>query len=48
MKILLVEDNTDILNNLQDFLEKEGYSIVCTSTYKEARKIVYENVDVGF
>lgn len=43
MKILLVEDNTDILNNLQDLLEKEGYSIVCTSTYKEARKIVYEN-----
>lgn len=43
MKILLVEDNTDILNNLQCLLEKEGYSIVCTSTYKEARKIVYEN-----
>lgn len=43
MKILLVEDNTDILNNLQDLLEKEGYIVVCAKTYKEARKIIYEN-----
>ena len=43
MKILLVEDNTDILNNLQDLLEKEGYIVVCAKTYKEARKIIYES-----
>ena len=43
MKILLVEDNTDILNNLQCLLEKEGYIVVCAKTYKEARKIIYES-----
>ncbi len=43
MKILLVEDNTDILNNLQDLLEKEGYIVVCAKAYKEARKIIYES-----
>ena len=43
MKILLVEDNTDILNNLKCLLEEEGYTIVCANTYKEARKTIYEN-----
>lgn len=43
MKILLVEDNTDILNNLQCLLEKEGYIVVCAKTYKEARKSIYES-----
>ena len=43
MKILLVEDNTDILNNLQCLLEKEGYIVVCAKTYIEARKIIYES-----
>lgn len=43
MKILLVEDNTDILNNLQCLLEKEVYIVVCAKTYKEARKIIYES-----
>ena len=29
MRILLVEDNRDILANLADFLELKGYSVDC-------------------
>lgn len=41
-KILIVEDETDVLDANRVFLESEGYEVVCAINLSEARNAVWE------
>ena len=43
MKILLVEDNQDIANNLKYLLEQENYQVEISSNYQDAKNKIYHN-----
>lgn len=42
-KVLVVDDNTDILNSIQDLLELEGYEVITTPQGEEAARLAKEN-----
>ncbi len=41
MKVLIIEDNTDLLENLKTYLEREGYICESATTYEEAFDKIY-------
>ncbi len=43
MKILLVEDDQDIANNLKYLLEQENYQVEISSNYQDAKNKIYHN-----
>ena len=42
-RILMVEDETDILAVNRAYFESQGYAVCCAKTLKEARAAIYEN-----
>ncbi len=40
--ILLIEDNADVLENLKEYLELEGYQILSTNNEKRAMELAME------
>ena len=43
MKILLVEDDQDIANNLEYLLEQENYQVEISSNYQDEKNKIYHN-----
>ena len=47
MKILYLEDDIDLSDTVKEFLEEEGFSVVCAYDGEEALEIIYkENFDI--
>ena len=42
-KILVVDDNEEILDKTKDLLERVGYSVVCCNSGKDALDFLSEN-----
>ncbi|HPJ22866.1 MAG TPA: response regulator transcription factor, partial [Clostridia bacterium] len=42
-RILLVEDDKEILDNLTEFLKSEGFEVVCAGRQKDALTLIEEN-----
>ena len=42
-RILLVEDDKEILDNLTEFLKSEGFEVVCAGRQKDALQLIEEN-----
>jgi DNA-binding response OmpR family regulator len=44
-KVLLMEDDRDLLNTLTDFLQDVGYEVVAAENGREGMKIIYSQPD---
>lgn len=46
VKLLIVDDEVELLEMYRDFLESEGFEVLTASTGEDALRIFHQNIDV--